>query len=209
MAQEIEEFREQEAREAAEKNSDGGTYSGSDMGTLEGGTMVAGGMGTVMDFGTMVNHGGASNSSGTMMGPGDVGTMVFNSGTMVGPGMSDSGTMVGPADSMAFGTLVINDVPSQQPALNVNSFARGDSADWNDQGTLVQPKAAPAGNELLYYKNDTKLHVHQSSSMDDLRTCQMMLNKAYEDELNALETFYQARRREVEELIMTKAKGKR
>lgn len=229
--QEIEEFREQEAREAAEKASENGTYSGSEMGTYDGGTMVQGGtMVAGGDFGTMVNHGGGGSAmgttvfnSGTMVGPGDIGTgmgtTVFNSGTMVGPA-SDMGTMRSPLSTGDYGTLVVNQaerkhsgkqdeqLEQRMAGLDVKSFAKNSNGDqWNDMGTLVQqPQPAPI-EELLYYKNDTKLNVSQRSNMDDLRTCQMLLNKAYEDELNALEEFYQERRREVEELIMSRSKN--
>lgn len=83
-----------------------------------------------------------------------------------------------------------------------------------DSGTLVQKpvvvSASPAGGGggggdfLHYYRTGQSLDVDQNSGLLDLRMSLITLNKAYEDEMQALEAFYAKRRQQLEEMIAKK-----
>jgi len=216
---EIDEYREQEAKEA-EKDADneGGsaTFGTGDINTLGTSTMVGGtvgGTGTVSgtierNVGTQVLHSGTVDTSkgtyvfssgGTMvqksqkddMGSGTThftgqqnnnqGTMVYNSGTME---LKGGGTIKARKDS----TKVSGTLFSGSGTM----VARG--KDSNDGATSF----------MQYYRTGQSLDVDQNSSLLDLRMSLISLNKAYEDEMTALEQFYSKRRQQLKDMIAQK-----
>jgi len=152
--QEIDEYREQEAKEAEEKE---GTASyETDISTLDAGSI-----------------GGAGN-----------GTMVSNAGTMAGKGTTlitkghDDGTM------KKKGMPEVKGQPSY-----MKQFDKKD-------------------HFMQYYKSGKKLEVNADSSLLELRAGLISLNKAYEEEMAALEAFYSDRRKQLQSLILEKERAK-
>jgi len=59
---------------------------------------------------------------------------------------------------------------------------------------------------MQYYRTGQALDVDQNSSLLDLRMSLISLNKAYEDEMTALEQFYSKRRQQLKDMIAKKEK---
>jgi len=224
---EIDEYREQEAKEAEEKDGaeDGSaTFGTGDISTLDTSTMVGGpsggsstgtierptgttalSSGTVdaskgtfvfssTSGGTMVKHSSdpTVSGTGTTRGLGS-GTMVYNSGTMdvkkkkIEPKISSSGTTA----FTGTGTMVVGK-------------GTGSSSGSSASSSSVSPSAP--GEFMQYYRTGQALDVDQNSSLLDLRMSLISLNKAYEDEMTALEQFYSKRRQQLKDMIAKKEK---
>jgi len=109
------------------------------------------------------------------------GTMVYNSGTME---LKGGGTIKARKDS----TKVSGTLFSGSGTM----VARG--KDSNDGATSF----------MQYYRTGQSLDVDQNSSLLDLRMSLISLNKAYEDEMTALEQFYSKRRQQLKDMIAQK-----
>eukprot|EP00457_Paulinella_chromatophora_P005908 gb/GEZN01005926.1/.p1 GENE.gb/GEZN01005926.1/~~gb/GEZN01005926.1/.p1 ORF type:complete len:467 (+),score=87.63 gb/GEZN01005926.1/:210-1610(+) len=176
--QEIEEYREQEMKDAEKK--DDGTMD-SQMNTMDG-TMTHDGFG--FGGGTMVQKGG---TMGTMV-VGGGGTMVVG-GTIVKKKPGDNGTMDGS------GTTVLSGPGGADSSTQSVAGAAAQAGD---------SKAKPEPESRQFYRTNQALDVDSNSSLMDLRMTLISLNKAYEDEMAALEVFYATRRQQLKDLIKTK-----
>jgi len=139
--------------------------------------------------------------------PTNKGTMVFsNGGTMVkhdkeSDGGNGGGTMV-----FNSGTMEIKQKKKKESKIN----SQGTSI-FTGTGTMVSKgggggSSSPAGEFMQYYRTGQSLDVDQNSSLLDLRMSLISLNKAYEDEMTALEQFYSKRRQQLKEMIAKKEK---
>jgi len=70
--------------------------------------------------------------------------------------------------------------------------------------TVVKDTSSDGGNFMQYYRTGQSLDVDQNSSILDLRMSLISLNKAYEDEMTALEQFYSKRRQQLKDFIAKK-----
>jgi len=222
---EIDEYREQEAKEAEKDAGDEGgsaTFGTGDINTLGTSTMVGGtvgGTGTVSGTiernvgtqvlnsgtvdtskgtyvfssgGTMVQKGqkeepiggGTTQFSGLSVGNGGQGTMVYNSGTME---LKSGSTLKASKKEGKTGTLFSG---------SGTMVARG--------GSTKETSSEGGGNFMQYYRTGQSLDVDQNSSLLDLRMSLISLNKAYEDEMTALEQFYSKRRQQLKDMIAQK-----
>jgi len=217
---EIDEYREQEAKEA-EKDADneGGsaTFGTGDINTLGTSTMVGGtvgGTGTVSgtierNVGTQVLNSGTVDTS--------KGTYVFSNGTMVQKSQKEeamgSGTTHftgGIVPNNNQGTMVYN---SGTMELKSTTKGRKDSTKasgtlFSGSGTMVARGVKDSNDGgasfMQYYRTGQSLDVDQNSSLLDLRMSLISLNKAYEDEMTALEQFYSKRRQQLKDMIAQK-----
>jgi len=150
--QEIDEYREQEAKEAEEKEGTQ-TYE-SDISTLDAGS----------------GGGGAAGNNGTM---------VSNTGTTLISKDHDNATMKKKAG--------MPEIKGQPPG-------------YMRQFGVEQKKE----NFMQYYKSGKKLEVGGDSSLLDLRASLIALNKAYDEEMASLESFYAERRKQLQSMIVDK-----
>jgi len=231
---EIDEYREQEAKEAEEK--DGGedgsaTFGTGDISTLETSTMVGGPGASSTATGTIDRPTGTTAlSAGTV--DASKGTFVFSSGgTMVkhasdpttssGTTRISSGTTQFSGSSGQSGTMVVNSgtMDFKKKKLDTKSGSTGTSV-FSGTGTMVAKgggtnsgttssssgSGSSPGEFMQYYRTGQALDVDQNSSLLDLRMSLISLNKAYEDEMTALEQFYSKRRQQLKEMITKKEK---
>jgi len=204
---EIDEYREQEAKEAEEKdggegNGGSATFGTGDISTLDTSTMVGGPGSNSTATGTINPQQQKESSQQPSSDPTNKGTMVFSSGgTMVkhdkesGGGGNGGGTMV-----FNSGTMEIKQKKKKESKTNSQGT-----------GTMVSKgggggTSSPAGEFMQYYRTGQSLDVDQNSSLLDLRMSLISLNKAYEDEMTALEQFYSKRRQQLKEMIAKKEK---
>jgi len=80
----------------------------------------------------------------------------------------------------------------------------GSSSGSSTSSSSVSPSAP--GEFMQYYRTGQALDVDQNSSLLDLRMSLISLNKAYEDEMTALEQFYSKRRQQLKDMIAKKEK---
>jgi hypothetical protein len=223
---EIDEYREQEAKEAEEKDGAGGDGTfGSEMATLDNGLGAEGGA-------TLIKRGpGGSRARAEDEEPEEEydddeggmgsGTLVINRKQVVAaPGAAPpagGAAQAGQAPQAAA-------PPAQAPerkAGDAKADAKADAKEGKEgksapkqhpgvvkwptsSGTLVQKGGA--GGDMQYYRNGQSLDVDGQSSLLDLRMSLISLNKAYEDEMAALEAFYAKRRQQLKDLITKKEK---
>jgi len=141
------------------------------------GTMVD--SGTVQNFGTTQFGTAATSDWGTMVS----GTLVsdagaYDSGTMVVGGQQTMKSTIGMATTQ-FGTMVFNEAPTPaEVATNPNQFFKA--------GTWKPPSA--------------------DSSLMQLRMALINLDKARDDERNALDQFYANRRQQLQNLVQQKGR---
>jgi len=76
-------------------------------------------------------------------------------------------------------------------------------------GSLVQMGESSSGNLYQAYKNDKKLNLNEESSLIELKKTFLALNKAYDEEISALEAYYSTRRKEIESFIVAKEKSQK
>jgi hypothetical protein len=223
---EIDEYREQEAKEAEKDSGDGegsATFGTGDINTLGTSTMVGGtvgGTGTVS--GTIERNVGTqvlSGHSGTV--DASKGTYVFSSGgTMVQKGGKEevlgSGTtqFTGLSVGGGQGTMVYNSGTMELKSgstLKAKKETKSGTL-FSGSGTMVargggttakEPSTSGEGGStfMQYYRTGQSLDVDQNSSLLDLRMSLISLNKAYEDEMTALEQFYSKRRQQLKDMI--------
>jgi len=220
---EIDEYREQEAKEAEEKEGaeDGSaTFGTDDITTLDTSTM-GGGPGGGGSTGTIERPSGTTLASGTV--DTSKGTFVFSStsgGTMVkhssDPTATGSGTTR--VTGMGSGTMVYNSgtmelkkkkFDPKVPTTGTTSFTgTGTMVVGKGSGSSTSSSASPSapGEFMQYYRTGQALDVDQNSSLLDLRMSLISLNKAYEDEMTALEQFYSKRRQQLKDMIAKKEK---
>jgi len=214
---EIDEYREQEAKEAEkEQDNEGGsaTFGTGDINTLGTSTMVGGtvgGTGTVSGTIERNVHSGTVDTS--------KGTYVFSSGggTMVQRSQPDergSGTtnFTGVPNNNNQGTMIYNNSGTME--LKGSTIkSRKDSTKatgatlYSNSGTMVarNKESSDGGTSFMqYYRTGQSLDVDQNSSLLDLRMSLISLNKAYEDEMTALEQFYSKRRQQLKDMIAQK-----
>jgi serine/threonine kinase 3 len=118
---EIDEYRAQEAAEAANKVQNQGTNAfGTSVGTINNSS------------GTMVGNTGTMINSGTMMNKGDAGTMVFNSGTIVNTDVDDEDY-----DGGDTGTMVVQKSNKPQPNNNNNNNKPAAAADSSEPSYMA------------------------------------------------------------------------
>lgn len=167
-----------------EDDDDDGDYDASTMQYT--GTMVGPG-----DTGTMVNHG---TSSGTMVY--NSGTMVYNSGTMV----QNSGTMIN------MGTMIFND-DSKEDGGHFGTM-RFRKKEEKRRATITQPPPSfiEVPPELQFYKQDKEVNLPSDASILDIRGAISELAKGLNLERNALEASYARKRSMLEQAIKEKKK---
>eukprot|EP00808_Paulinella_micropora_P006200 g22531.t1 len=171
---EIEEYREQEMKDAEKK--DDGTMD-SQMGTMDG-TVPAEGFGF---------------SGGTVVQKGTAGTMVVGGGGTIKAGQADgTGTVVGPAAGKKDGTKKKGDAWNASGTIVQSAAAAG------SDGKQTEPESRQ------FYRTNQSLDVDANSSLLDLRMTLITLNKAYENEMASLEAFYATRRQQLKDLIKAK-----
>jgi len=216
---EIDEYREQEAKEAEKDvDNEGGsaTFGTGDINTLGTSTMVGGtvgGTGTVSgtierNVGTQVLNSGTVDTS--------KGTYVFSSGgTMVQRSQQEQGSGTthfnGPiVSNNNQGTMVYNsgtmELKGGGTMKNRKDSNKPSGTLFSGSGTMVaKPKDSDGAPSFMqYYRTGQSLDVDQNSSLLDLRMSLISLNKAYEDEMTALEQFYSKRRQQLKDMIAQK-----
>jgi len=233
--QEIDEYREQEAKEAEEKENGNGTnrFETNISSNDGGGTIVPGkdlkngapstasAAGTI-DAGTVVPSGGTGDF-GTGGGPdfGESGTMVYNKAN---EGKKAPAAYMKPMTGKKKAALV---AAAQAQAGQDDDDEASDGV-WTS--TMMKPKPGAAAikketkekKESLkassssgsvgdatfssYYKTGKQLEVNEKSSLVDLRKGLITLNKAYERELTELDAFYSEKRKQLQALISAKEK---
>jgi len=216
---EIDEYREQEAKEAEKDvDNEGGsaTFGTGDINTLGTSTMVGGtvgGTGTVSgtierNVGTQVLNSGTVDTS--------KGTYVFSSGgTMVQRSQQEQGSGTthfnGPiVSNNNQGTMVYNsgtmELKGGGTMKNRKDSTKASGTLFSGSGTMVaKPKDSDGAPSFMqYYRTGQSLDVDQNSSLLDLRMSLISLNKAYEDEMTALEQFYSKRRQQLKDMIAQK-----
>lgn len=178
----IDEYRENEAKDIEEQSNSSGT-SGPDS------TLVK------------VKPNMAANS-GTMLSANNSSTMVYsNDGTMV----ANKGADGSEPDDDDYGTMVVQDPKAakgaQQPSY-MNHFR--DEEKKNNFATM-KSKNDPNGGEFVhFFRTGKKLEVSPDQSLVELQNMLIVLNKAYDEESNALERFYDQRKKELLDLIKQK-----
>jgi serine/threonine protein kinase len=220
---EIDEYREQEAKEADGKEGDEATL-GSDISTLqESNTIVSGSKNDDtgdFDSGTMVP---AKKSAGNKTkvpqvdededdGP-QYGTMVQKKPTndstiIVGNNVKQEmrGTTSAPkkGETPAYMSSVkSNDPrsPAKQPAQPANNQAKPNGT----SGAAGRGAGDRKDQFNLYYKTG-KMDVPADATLMELRQQLIELNNAYDEEMNALEKFYAEKRKTLQSLIAKKEK---
>jgi len=203
---EIDEYREQEAKEAEEKdggegNGGSATFGTGDISTLDTSTMVGGPGSNSTATGT-INPQQQKESNQTSSDPtnNNKGTMVFSSGgTMVKHDKESGGNGGG---TMVFNSGTMEMKQNKKKESKTNSQGTGTMVSKGGGGG----SSSPAGEFMQYYRTGQSLDVDQNSSLLDLRMSLISLNKAYEDEMTALEQFYSKRRQQLKEMIAKKEK---
>jgi serine/threonine protein kinase len=220
---EIDDYREQEAKDAEGKEQGDEATLGSDISTLqESNTMVSGNRGDEtgeFDSGTMVpakkTAGGKTGKSPVVDDDDDdgpqYGTMVqkkgANDGTVIvgNKGNNDMrGTTSAPKQGQT--PAYMNSVkgsdaktPAKQPAQQ--------AAGTKPNGTSgAQARPGDRKDQFnLYYKTG-KMDVPADATLMELRQQLIELNNAYDEEMNALEKFYAEKRKTLQSLIAKKEK---
>jgi len=148
------------------------------------------------DTGTMISPGGTGGGvdSGTMVVSGGSGTMVQKAKKKTGhAGDFDSGTMVqkaGDDGEFSSGTMVISKSDAKQPDYMKGHEKKGTN------GVTATPGA---------YKTGKGLEVSKNASAKDLSASIAELDRAAEEEMAAVQKFYQERRNTLKAMLAAKA----
>jgi len=121
-----------------------------------------------------------------------------------------SGTMVAAhGDGGDFGgTMVVADSNNKPELPSFMHHFRNKSAASDDKKNDFSATMKPKNKSELqhFYRTGRQLDVSPESSLVELQQALIILNKAYDEESNALEAFYEQRRKELNALIAAKKK---
>lgn len=153
----------------------------------------------------------AANNSGTMLSAQGAGahTMVYSQdGTMVSNGGGGGRQPTGDDDDEYGGTMVVTDT-SAKKAVNAphtpSYMSHFREEEKRNQFATMKSKNDPNSSDFIhFFKTGKKLDVSIESSLVDLQNTLIVLNKAYDEESNALERFYDQRKQELLALIKQK-----
>lgn len=146
--------------------------------------------------GTMVN---VAQAQGTMVNTGGAGVSGLD--TMV---YSSSGNF----QDEASGTMVVsnnsNAGTSETPAFM--KYLRGDEDKQSNAVNMATMKAAKQDQSGFthFFRTGKKLEISQDATLVELQQCLITLNKAYDEESNALDRYYDKRRQELQKLIASR-----